>query len=84
MDNYGLPPDVKCLTCADFTFKEVGDAHIANGFGNCLHDAKYVMYHATKDRQCAEHNPLDKAEAEKRADWLAEKIGVAQVMGGRT
>lgn len=84
MDTNKTTPDVQCLTCTNFTFKNVGDAHIANGFGNCLHDARYVMYHATKDRQCAKHNPLSKDEAAKRADWLAEKIGVAQVMEGRT
>ena len=66
---------IRCIACAKFTFKNVGQDLIELAYGNCLHDAKYIMYHGKKDRQCDKHEALPEDEIEKREKWLDEKIG---------
>lgn len=67
---------MRCLACQHFTFKHAGKEHIANGYGNCAHDVKYIMYGARRDRQCDKHEAIPDDEVEKREKWLDEKRNV--------
>lgn len=63
---------VQCIACQKFTFKEVGDM-ARLGYGNCAHDAKFILYGATKERECGQIDPAPAEVIEKRKAWLQEQ-----------
>lgn len=63
---------MNCLTCTNFTFRTGSEAWNRLAWGNCSHDAKFVMYAPTKERDCGKHNQADAETVEKREAYLTK------------
>ena len=66
-----------CLHCSNFSLRD-GDKEWARmGFGNCARREKFIMFNATKPRDCEHHVRADDATVARREAWAAKLEKVA-------
>lgn len=64
---------VQCLRCTKFSLQDVSKEWLAQGFGNCAHREKFVVFGARRDRDCEKFDEADGDTTAKRLTWLQEK-----------
>lgn len=65
---------VQCLRCSKFSLQDVSKEWLAQGFGNCAHREKFIVFGARRERDCVAFEPAEINIVAKRDSWLKEKV----------
>ena len=64
---------VQCLRCAKFSLQDVSKEWLAQGFGNCEHREKFVVFGARRERDCGKFAAAEDDIVARRDAWLRER-----------
>lgn len=65
--------NVQCLRCAKFSLQDVSDEWRRQGFGNCEHREKFIVFGARRERGCVTFAAAEADVVAKRDAWLRER-----------